>query len=137
MWNASAHFLLLIVSISKASGLQQATCYKYDGTIMDGHNPCNALAPASACCSENDACLSNGYCLQQSAAFANRLGAPSCTDRDWNSPACPLQCADGMYFQVRKMIGWNADSFLKAIETGPVSVYLAYDTTDGAFCCGG
>lgn len=70
-------------------------CYFPRGNIASHHNPCNASIAESWCCNSNDFCLSNGHCLQASESFPNRIGRGSCTDRQWNSAACPFECADG------------------------------------------
>lgn len=48
---------------------------------------------ASVCCYNNQACLSSSMCvsLWEEPPTYNR---GSCTDRDWNSTACPSFCAD-------------------------------------------
>lgn len=81
-------------------GEQQAVCYFYDGSVAPNHSPCNiedANGQGSSCCNEMDTCLTNGYCLQTSGNFDNRLGTPSCTDRSWNAPSCPMDCKHGTY----------------------------------------
>lgn len=70
-------------------------CYYPRGAVAVNHTPCNASATQSWCCHQNDFCLSNGHCLQASQVYANRIARGSCTDRTWNSAACPFECADG------------------------------------------
>ena len=72
-------------------------CYFPKGNVANGHSPCNASAAESWCCAAKDYCLSNGFCLQASDVHANRIGRGSCTDQEWNSPACPRECVDGEY----------------------------------------
>ncbi|KAE8441489.1 hypothetical protein EG329_004913 [Mollisiaceae sp. DMI_Dod_QoI] len=50
-------------------------CYWPDGTDSDPkYRACNATAPVSACCSINDACTTNGWCLG-SAGYVYRGAA--------------------------------------------------------------
>ncbi|KAK3073483.1 hypothetical protein LTR53_004917 [Teratosphaeriaceae sp. CCFEE 6253] len=96
---------------------QDAPCYWPDHSPALNQTPCHALAAVSWCCFATDACLSNGLCLQQSAVWTNRVGRGACTDSTWSSAACPQYCAD-------------------VTPDGSTTVFLAYDTPSGAFCCG-
>ncbi|KAF2720433.1 hypothetical protein K431DRAFT_90742 [Polychaeton citri CBS 116435] len=115
-----AFVLLALASITQAqddTGQFEFGCYLPDHSPAFNHTPCNAQAQDSWCCHVDDICLDNGYCFQQSAWWSNRLGRGSCTDRTWGSPACPYYCGD-------------------VATDNTVSIYLAYDTHNGAFCCG-
>ncbi|EMC98481.1 hypothetical protein BAUCODRAFT_121349 [Baudoinia panamericana UAMH 10762] len=100
-----------------AQCVPETSCYWPDHSPAYNQTPCNAQASVSWCCYFTDICLSNGMCLQQSNVYTNRLGRGSCTDSTWSSPACPQYCAD----------------VAPGSSTG---IYLAYDTLNGAFCCG-
>src|SRR5579862_5078379 len=85
-----APFLLSRVSCAAS------VCYFPDHNTVapSGYGPCNSTADGefSACCDlGNSACSTTGYCYG-SAGYMYR-GA--CTDKTWNSPACPGTCSDG------------------------------------------
>jgi hypothetical protein len=98
--------LCTIVSVSHTPmASSQALCYYPVGNIASDHTPCNSSAPDTWCCHTNNYCLDNGHCLQATDVFANRLSRGSCTDRQWNSEACPFECTDGIqYFQCSRPV---------------------------------
>ena len=112
-------------------------CFWPNGAPAPEQAPCNALADVSYCCGVYDICLDNGYCLQTSNIWSNRLGRASCTDQTWQSPTCPYYCQDGEFREL-----WNSeprtlstDWWIKVYDNGSTSLFLAYDTPNGAFCC--
>ncbi|PMD25422.1 hypothetical protein NA56DRAFT_642429 [Hyaloscypha hepaticicola] len=69
------------------------TCYFPNGAVADGLQPCNTTAGAvSSCCRAGDVCLSNGFCF---SAGLNSIVRRGCTDRTFNSSACPHACITG------------------------------------------
>ncbi|KAF7188005.1 hypothetical protein HII31_10677 [Pseudocercospora fuligena] len=106
----------LVFAIFASVALSATTCYFPDGTEAANFTTCNAGAANAACCTSSDACLSNGYCLQQDG-LSNRIIRGSCTDKTFDSSACPQQCKD-------------------VAPNVPISIYLAYDAEpQGNFCC--
>ncbi|KAF1981742.1 hypothetical protein K402DRAFT_398268 [Aulographum hederae CBS 113979] len=78
---------------------QNQSCYWYDQTRTE-EDPRNPQLPCtdfkdrngdSACCSPNDFCTSNNFCISSTRGSFYR-GA--CTRRDWNSNNCPHVCTD-------------------------------------------
>ena len=71
----------------------EATCYFPDGTIAGQDTPCtkDITVDADYCCGENSLCLTNKVCLNNVGTFDRG----SCTDRSWNSTACPSFCLSG------------------------------------------
>lgn len=86
--------LLLSSRLTAAAGYQQ--CYYPDGSIPTDYiwTPCTGEEFSSCCIpSEGDVCQPNGLCWFPPFGEVFR-GA--CTDRTWNSPACPKDiCVDG------------------------------------------
>lgn len=80
----------------------EAACYYPNGDLNPDDVPCNASADASVCCGRGWTCLSNGVCMlgqDSSVGSISRIGSTyrtSCTDRSWNSTACPNFCS-GVY----------------------------------------
>ena len=126
-------FTLLISYILPAIALKP--CYYPDGSIAEDRSACNESAENSACCATAGACLSNGYCLQQ-AIYTNRIARQACTDPTWTSPSCPYYCADGKtILQLQYMLHTANDCTKVAPLNNSITVYLAYDTPNGVFCC--
>jgi len=97
---------LLSVSFVARRIAAVATCYHPDGTPQQWHKPCNESAKVSHCCVESDACISNGYCFQQSdypQDWGNRITRASCTDPTFGSHSCPQYCKDGKATNTRKL----------------------------------
>jgi len=84
---------VFIVSLACTLATTRAVdCFSADGQLAKGAKPCNPTAAHSHCCRDADVCLTNGLC------FSSGLGAVvrrSCTDRSWNSTACPRVCTAG------------------------------------------
>lgn len=85
----AVHTLLWVGVVSDSR-----TCYFPDHTEATNFTECNASATESSCCRNSEACLSNGYCLQQ-AGLANRITRGACTDSTFSNPGCPSLCTDG------------------------------------------
>ncbi len=81
---------LLFLLFSQASTL----CYYPNGDLNDDL-ACNPSAAVSACCQRNWTCLSNGVCGLTNSTGGTNYGRHSCTDKSWNSPACPQFCLSG------------------------------------------
>lgn len=85
----------LVLSALALSFTVAQECYWPDGSIATQATPCNVEATNSHCCGVGDTCLSNGYCLQNTGIYANRLSRAGCTDYSWASQQCPQFCQDG------------------------------------------
>jgi len=80
----SVAFVSLAVPAAAAS-----QCFYPDGvTIEPNHTPCNTTVTNSACCLPQDSCTGNGLCL----GTTNFNYRGSCTDKTWQSNACPQTC---------------------------------------------
>ena len=68
-------------------------CYWPNGNEASGDTPCSTTSSdqASACCSPNGACISNGLCFNADMT----LNRGSCTDQTWKSKGCASWCQDG------------------------------------------
>lgn len=87
--------ILPIAYLPFVLGQDSPTCYWPNGKSADNKTtPCNTSAESSHCCGPDDACLSNGYCLQTRGVFANRLGRAACTDPSLPSLYCASYCTD-------------------------------------------
>ena len=75
--------------------LAKRQCYFPDGSVDSSSTPCDTSSDNSACCGPGNACLSNGYCFTYVDTMLG-LGRQSCTDKTWQSDACPSNCNDGM-----------------------------------------
>ena len=70
-----------------------STCYFPNGNVSYLGTACNPNAIESACCAENQACLSNGLCVSDPhAPTISRLHRGACTDKAWKSGNCPRAC---------------------------------------------
>lgn len=92
------HFFAQALLFSTLSScLNAQRCYlpngDWDGGSEDSAQPCNTEAEFSHCCGTEAICLSNGYCYDPSSVSIYRS---SCTDKTWQSTACPTYCNDGM-----------------------------------------
>ena len=67
--------------------------YPDKSTAATDDRPCNNGNEGgfSACCGQDNICLTNGYCIL-GGVFINR---GSCTDQSWSDGACPQQCREG------------------------------------------
>ncbi|KAK4619760.1 hypothetical protein CLAFUW4_11038 [Fulvia fulva] len=116
LWVSIAILITLIPCIHAAG----AQCYFPDGTEAANYTSCNAAATQSSCCRPTEACLSNGYCFQQTG-YANRISRGACTDSSFGSTACPARCRD-------------------VAQNVALTIFQAADTADssqgnGLFCC--
>jgi hypothetical protein len=67
--------------------MAERTCYIPDGAIAQGDQPCFPENPESACCGGSIwVCSTNNMCAYYDGSYYI-IG--SCTDKTWNSPACP------------------------------------------------
>ena len=85
-------FVFIISLACTLATTRAVDCFSADGQLAKGAKPCNPTAAHSHCCRDADVCLTNGLC------FSSGLGAVvrrSCTDRSWNSTACPRVCTTG------------------------------------------
>ncbi|KAI5917748.1 hypothetical protein F4810DRAFT_704666 [Camillea tinctor] len=96
--------LLMLVSTPFIGTVTAAkSCYKNNGQLWEANSsspvapwvPCDANAEVSACCSQDDYCLSNGLCMIQNGGDGNRLiiSQEGCTDPNWSGP-CNNYCTD-------------------------------------------
>ncbi|KAL8794381.1 MAG: hypothetical protein Q9195_003079 [Heterodermia aff. obscurata] len=82
--------LFAVLGFAWASSL----CYYPDGTDSDDI-PCHPTADVSFCCARASACLSNLVCENppnRASGFTGDYARGSCTDKSWNSTACPQFC---------------------------------------------
>lgn len=93
-------------SNAAANSNSNSICYYPNKEIAEGETPCNSSAEHSSCCSTDDVCLSNSYCFNRSG----RVVRSSCTDRNWESAACPYFCRDGMYIHTVLRTEYSASS---------------------------
>src|ERR1700712_3184783 len=87
--------LLLSIALYAYSALAASICYMPNGLVntQNSDKPCNASAPVSACCGDTASCLSNGMCkLEATEDTGISYARGTCTDKTWNSPACPPMC---------------------------------------------
>lgn len=96
-----------------------STCYYPDGGIATDHEPCNSSAENSACCSADSVCLSNSYCFSRTG----RIIRSSCTDRQWQSSACPYFCRDGNSPLLHRGGGKPSLFFHLPLEFGYMLIY--------------
>ena len=71
----------------------EATCYYSDGLDAPGDVPCHkdSTVDPDFCCGQGAICLTNKICLNN----IETLVRGTCTDRSWNSTACPSFCLSG------------------------------------------
>ena len=68
-------------------------CYFPNGGEVRSDTACNPNALVSACCYDNQACLSNGLCVSDPHdPVKARLHRGTCTDAAWKSGNCPRHC---------------------------------------------
>ncbi|KAI9712642.1 MAG: hypothetical protein M1812_006822 [Candelaria pacifica] len=86
--------LFVLLTLFPSSSLAaQPICYWPSGAPVEAslnYLPCprfsNSNSTTVQCCSNGEACLSNGLC------YGSKIGATyrgACTDRSWNDPVCP------------------------------------------------
>lgn len=84
-----------IYAVLRLSSTAFATCYFPNGNAVDSDTACNPNALESACCFDNQACLSNGLCVSDPRDPEKmRLHRGTCTDHSWKSGNCPRECLD-------------------------------------------
>src|ERR1035438_5940381 len=91
-------FFLQMILAFVSSTVVTGSCYWPDGTdYSTGLEVCDMSSEHSHCCYSQDACLNNGYCLNQNPSgwsqygpggYGNRLVRVGCTDSTWQSDAC-------------------------------------------------
>ncbi|KAE8352414.1 hypothetical protein BDV28DRAFT_157929 [Aspergillus coremiiformis] len=85
-----SNFFLLILVLDNVPGSQAATCYLPSGEVAPNDQPCFPRNPISSCCGGSTyVCATNNMCAHFSGEY---FVVGSCTDRTWNSPACPGYC---------------------------------------------
>ncbi|KAH0286952.1 hypothetical protein M436DRAFT_60767 [Aureobasidium namibiae CBS 147.97] len=109
-------FSILLIAQLFLSGSAQ-TCYWPDNSVAETLTPCNSAATNSHCCGPYALCLDNGYCFNQGNEYGNRLSRSGCTDKTWNSDACPKYC----------------QTF---VPNGAISISIISESGTGLFCCG-
>ncbi|KAF2856744.1 hypothetical protein T440DRAFT_411935 [Plenodomus tracheiphilus IPT5] len=108
--------MLSFATVLALSSSVVATCYFPNGAVVDSDTACNPNAIESACCYNNQACLSNGLCVSDPHDAAKaRLHRGTCTDEAWKSGNCPRQCLD--------------------INNNGVPVYSCNITNVDSYCC--
>lgn len=75
----------------------KSTCYFPNGTPSEDI-PCTTNSSVDYCCGKNSMCFTNKVCLN----FVGTLDRGSCTDKTWNSSACPFFCLSGNCFNILK-----------------------------------
>ena len=76
-----------ILPIARAS-----QCYNPDGTTpKNDFYPCNGTAEVTHCCSDAEACLSNGLCFMK---WDTSVNTGLCTDQSWANSACFQPCLE-------------------------------------------
>jgi len=95
----SALLLSIFISLPVAYAQDDRKCYWPDTTQVGYYHglshklnytfrPCDSEGE-SACCAEGEVCLTNGLCF---GATVGSVYRGACTDRSWNSAACPQYC---------------------------------------------
>ncbi|TIA03146.1 hypothetical protein D6C82_02130 [Aureobasidium pullulans] len=112
-------FQILLILSAQLFWLGAAqTCYWPDKSIAEELTSCNSMAENSHCCGANSLCLDNGYCFNQGNKYGNRISRGGCTDKSWDSDACPQYCQT-------------------TISDGGISISLVSESeNDSKFCCG-
>ncbi|THX31108.1 hypothetical protein D6D12_03034 [Aureobasidium pullulans] len=112
-------FQILLILSAQLFWLGAAqTCYWPDKSTAEELTSCNGLAENSHCCGANSLCLDNGYCFNQGNKYSNRISRGGCTDKSWDSDACPQYCQT-------------------TISDGGISISLVSENeNDSKFCCG-
>ncbi|KAJ4985304.1 hypothetical protein SVAN01_09249 [Stagonosporopsis vannaccii] len=106
----------LAPALACATTVLAAQCYFPNGDKVNSDTACNPNALVSACCYDNQACLSNGLCVSDPHdPVKARLHRGTCTDANWKSGNCPRQCLD--------------------IDNNGVPVYSCNSTTTDSYCC--
>ncbi|KAH6620094.1 hypothetical protein C7974DRAFT_398889 [Boeremia exigua] len=106
----------LVTALACSTAVAAAQCYFPNGNAVDSDTACNPNALVSACCYDNQACLSNGLCVSDPHdPVKARLHRGTCTDENWKSGNCPRQCLD--------------------IDNNGVPVYSCNSTTTDSYCC--
>ncbi|KAF2632535.1 hypothetical protein BU25DRAFT_444628 [Macroventuria anomochaeta] len=106
----------LVTALACSTTVLAAQCYFPNGGKVDSDTACNPNALVSACCYDNQACLSNGLCVSDPHdPVKARLHRGTCTDADWKSGNCPRHCLD--------------------IDNNGVPVYSCNSTSTDSYCC--
>ncbi|KAF1966445.1 hypothetical protein BU23DRAFT_574061 [Bimuria novae-zelandiae CBS 107.79] len=126
---AAYAFLLLYGRVRSLTA--NSLCYFPNGKQLHDYTPCNQKAGVSHCCKKTDACINNGYCFQQGRerfAYGLRIARSSCTDRSFDSPACPQYCKD---------VSSDTDMALMLVNNSAVGGFCCSKEFDSAtFTCG-
>lgn len=65
-------------------------CYLPNGELEPNDQPCFPQNPESSCCGGSTyVCATNNMCAYYDGSY---YVIGSCTDKTWNSPACPSYC---------------------------------------------
>lgn len=110
--------LTTISSVLVFSSSTLGACFFPNGGEAGADTACNPNAIESACCFDNQACLSNGLCVSDPKdPVKRRTHRGTCTDKDWRSGNCPRQCL--------------------SIDNNGVPVYSCNNTQNvpESFCC--
>lgn len=108
--------LIVFSSVLALSQTVSAMCYFPNGQEAGSDTACNPNSLVSACCFDNQACLSNGLCVSDPHdPVKARLHRGTCTDKAWKSGNCPRQCL--------------------SINNNGVPVYSCNSTTVDSYCC--
>ena len=86
--------------LSLAAVPAQDSCFWPSGDLASGYTPCadNAAEQSvRSCCGKGEVCLSNGLCFSTAIGVVYR-GA--CTERAWQSDACPKVFITGKYIAI-------------------------------------
>lgn len=88
----SSLIILGLANIAWAALEPQSLCYNPDGTFAEGNFPCFLGQEQSPCCGGNTICTGSGLCKPPDSTGVSNLIRGTCTDRNWESPECPLYC---------------------------------------------
>ncbi|KAL9021889.1 MAG: hypothetical protein Q9185_000903 [Variospora sp. 1 TL-2023] len=82
--------LLLALLLSTQPLVAAQNCYYPNGDLSTTDAPCSS-AKGAACCPLNWQCLDNGLCYLDNQKYFGRY---TCTDKSWQSSACPGYCTN-------------------------------------------
>ena len=85
--------LLVPTLLALSASVLAQKCFFPNGQPAGSDTACNPNALVSACCFDNQACLSNGLCVSDPHdPVKARLHRGTCTDEAWKSGNCPRHC---------------------------------------------
>ncbi|KAE8155136.1 hypothetical protein BDV25DRAFT_135181 [Aspergillus avenaceus] len=89
-WTRQLSLYALLAVGPLSQNAYAATCYLPSGEVAADDQPCFPQNPVSSCCGGSTyVCSTNNMCAHYSGEYYI-IG--TCTDKTWNSPACPGYC---------------------------------------------